>query len=398
MQAAGARESLDGVYRSAYGVGGDWQAAVDACLAALDTPSAHGTPGPEHANPGIIANLGIVYVTDHVAPYLPEVIEQLRQACGVQHWCGTVGLGVAAPGLEIFDEAAVSLLLLALPDASFQLLPATGDDLTLPPYVIPWLEKHGGASGLIHADPRTPDLAEMVASLAELYSVDAAGGISASRAEQAQVSGRISMGEHAVLGLSGALFSPSLELIHGLSQGCSPMGPLRQATAADGRMIASIDGRPALTVLAEDVGASLTEDPRHQLKDVHLALPIPGGSSSDYLVRNILGIDPVRGVIAVGEEVEPGQRLQFVRRDATAAAGDLDRMLGELLRRLEGPPRAAVYISCVARGPNLFGPGSRELQRLQAILGDIPLTGFFANGEICNRRLYGYTGILTLFP
>lgn len=385
MEVAGTRASLDGAYRSAYGVGRDWQSAVDACLEALGASPAQ-------------ANLGIVYVTDHLAAHLPEVVEQLRQACGVQHWCGTVGIGIAAPGIEVFDEAAISLLLLDLPGDSFQLLPTTGEEFELPPHLTDWLARHGGASGLLHADPRTPELAEIVASLAELYSVDAVGGLSTSRAEQAQVSGQISMGRTSVLGLSGVLFSPTLKLVHGLSQGCSPLGPLRQATAAEGRLVASIDGRPALTVLAEDVGAGLTEDPRHQLEDVHLALPIPGGGASDYLVRNILGIDPVRGVIAAGEDVEPGQRLQFVRRDATAAAGDLDRMLGEALRQLESPPRAAIYISCMARGPNLFGPGSLELQRLQAALGDIPLTGFFANGEICNRRLYGYTGVLTLFP
>jgi len=30
-------------------------------------------------------------------------------------------------------------------------------------------------------------------------------------------------------------------------------------------------------------------------------------------------------------------------------------------------------------------------------LGDVPLVGFFANGEIARRHLYGYTGVLTVF-
>ena len=30
-------------------------------------------------------------------------------------------------------------------------------------------------------------------------------------------------------------------------------------------------------------------------------------------------------------------------------------------------------------------------------LGDVPLAGFYANGEISHNRLYGYTGVLTLF-
>ena len=65
-------------------------------------------------------------------------------------------------------------------------------------------------------------------------------------------------------------------------------------------------------------------------------------------------------------------------------------------RRIDTPPRAALYYSCIARGPNLFGQGSVELTTIADILGDVPLIGFFANGEISNNRLYGYTGVLSL--
>lgn len=385
MQAAGTRVSTDGAHRSAYGVGGDWRSATAACLQALG-----GVPTK--------ANLGLVYVTDHLADDLPQMLDRLREATGIEQWCGTVGLGVCAPGLEIFDQPALSLLLLTLPDESFRLLPPTGAEAEVPEALAGWLAANPGAIGLVHADPRTPDLVEAVASLAELRQLRLAGGLSASRASQSQIAGTLAVGDRATLGLSGAVFAPSLGLEVGMSQGCSQIGPLRQATAAEDGLLATIDGRPALTVLAEDLGTALTEDPRPQLAGVHLAFPVPGGDPDDYLVRNLVGLDPVRGILAVGEEVEPGRRLRFVRRDAEAAGGDLERMLTGLLGRLRQPPRAAVYVSCVARGPNLFGPGSRELARLRAALGEVPLTGFYANGEIFNTRLYGYTGVLVLFP
>jgi small ligand-binding sensory domain FIST len=87
----------------------------------------------------------------------------------------------------------------------------------------------------------------------------------------------------------------------------------------------------------------------------------------------------------------------FCRRDHDAAKQDLQRMLGDVKERAGGPAKAAVYYSCVARGPNLFGPDSEELKLVRDELGDIPLVGFFANGEISNNRLYGYTGVLALF-
>jgi small ligand-binding sensory domain FIST len=60
-------------------------------------------------------------------------------------------------------------------------------------------------------------------------------------------------------------------------------------------------------------------------------------------------------------------------------------------------PRAGLYFSCVARGPNLFQEPSRELVMIRDAFGDFPLAGFFGNGEIANDRIYGYTGVLALF-
>jgi small ligand-binding sensory domain FIST len=72
-------------------------------------------------------------------------------------------------------------------------------------------------------------------------------------------------------------------------------------------------------------------------------------------------------------------------------------MLEALGRGLARPPRGGVYVSCVGRGVNLFGPDSAELGLIRDVLGEFPLVGFYANGEISHRRLYGYTGVLTLF-
>ena len=92
-----------------------------------------------------------------------------------------------------------------------------------------------------------------------------------------------------------------------------------------------------------------------------------------------------------------GDRLLFCRRDAEAATADLARMTRGLAARLEAPARGALYFSCLARGPSLFGPDSAELAAIQAALGPLPMVGFFANGEICHDRLYTHTGVLTLF-
>jgi small ligand-binding sensory domain FIST len=72
-------------------------------------------------------------------------------------------------------------------------------------------------------------------------------------------------------------------------------------------------------------------------------------------------------------------------------------MLEDVKRRAGGAIKGGVYVACVARGANLFGPNSEELALVADALGPVPLVSFLANGEICHNRLYGYTGVVTLF-
>jgi small ligand-binding sensory domain FIST len=146
------------------------------------------------------------------------------------------------------------------------------------------------------------------------------------------------------------------------------------------------------------MGELLMRDLRRMAGLIFAAFPVPGSDMADYLVRNIIGIDIKSGLIGVAAEVAAGDPILFCRRDPASAIDDLDRMLAGLKRRLGNrTPRGGIYVSCIARGPNLFGPDAVELRRVREALGDFPLAGFFANGEICNDRLYGYTGVLTLF-
>ena len=129
---------------------------------------------------------------------------------------------------------------------------------------------------------------------------------------------------------------------------------------------------------------------------IHAALPIEGSDTGDYVVRSLVGLDPERGWLAIGEYVETGQGMFFVRRDPLSAEIDMRNRLEILKRRLGKKPRAALYYSCVGRGPSMFGTEGRELSLIEDVFADVPLIGFFGNGEISYNRLYGYTGVLTL--
>jgi small ligand-binding sensory domain FIST len=65
--------------------------------------------------------------------------------------------------------------------------------------------------------------------------------------------------------------------------------------------------------------------------------------------------------------------------------------------RAEAGAKGAIYVSCLGRGSNMFGEPGEEARLIQSQLGDIPLVGFSAAGEIGGSRLYGFTGVLTVF-
>ena len=219
------------------------------------------------------------------------------------------------------------------------------------------------------------------------------GGLSSSRAVPAQIAGGVTEG-----GVSGVLLSETVAVATALSQSCMPIGSGHEITDCQANIIIQLDGRPALDVFQGGVGEKLASELRRVGGLIFAALPVAGSDTGDYLVRNIVGFDVDRGLIGIGELVERGALVQFCRRDADAAEQDLGRMVESVKRRAGAEPRGALYFTCLARGPNMFGEASEELRLIERALGDVPLVGFFCNGEISHNRLYGYTGVLTLFP
>jgi small ligand-binding sensory domain FIST len=232
-------------------------------------------------------------------------------------------------------------------------------------------------------------------------------------------------------GLSGVAFGEGVSLVSRVTQGCQPIAAQRVITGAEGNVITELDHQPALDVLLADTGIAL-EDPQAamaQLRATLVGLTAEGADAvgrtgsfgADVVVRHIIGLDPARHAVAVAERVSTGMRMAFCARNAQAARADLVRICAEIREELEpeemslatasalaapapdsapSPERriaGAVYVSCAGRGGPHFGGPSAELQIVRHALGDVPLVGFFAGGEIARHHLYGYTGVLTVF-
>jgi small ligand-binding sensory domain FIST len=368
------------LFRFAHAQAEDWAHAAQACVDGLGRAAAG-------------ANLGFVYATDLLADDLGSILVYLRQRTGIAHWVGSVGLGICGGGEEYFDVPALAVMTAALPENSFHVFTAlnrSADELAAAARA--WIAAAGPAFGVVHGDPRNVATPAVVRELAGLTSGFLIGGLTSSRGPFHQVAGRLTGG-----GVSGVLFGPGVTVATGLSQGCQPLGPVHTVSDAMDNVLMRLDERPALDVFKEDIGAELAGDLRQVAGNVHAALPVAGSDTGDYTVRNLLGIDTRHGWLAIGERLSPGDRVLFVRRDPPSAETDLAAMVERIKGRLDGPPKAGLYFSCVARGAAMFGRRGREAEIIRRHLGDFPLVGFYAGGEISNARLYGYTGVLAVF-
>lgn len=412
------------LFPNAHATHPQWHMAAVLVLAQLRAQMAL----PQYAS---APTLGLLYITDHYADDAAALLDLLRRELPtVTDWAGAVGVGVAGNNVEYFDEPALSLMLCDLPRAHYRVFSG----------VAPLA--HGDAAGvgfaahtaLVHADGQTPELADLVAEMAGRTSSGYLfGGVVASRGAQVQLALPAGGEGDGVLhgGLSGVAFDAQVELVSRVTQGCQPIGAQAVITAAQDNVVLELDGEPALDVLLDTLGVTLQGDAQAALRAVRATLAgledadapqrqRTGHFGADTRVRHIVGLDATRSGVALGDHVEVGMRLAFCQRNVGAARADLMRICAEIREELSpqleeaqalpaagSAPQAepaggrricgALYVSCSGRGGPHFGGPSAELQIVRHALGDVPLAGFFAGGEIAAHRLYGYTGVLTVF-
>jgi small ligand-binding sensory domain FIST len=263
-------------------------------------------------------------------------------------------------------------------------------------------------TALVHAEGSTPDVQELLHELSARTTTGYLfGGLSSARNRPLHMADGVFTG-----GLSGVLFGPEVGLISRVTQGCQPIGPVRTITQGERNLVVTLDGKPALDCVLQDLGLErdVPADALSQALSTTLAglstgaedVPKwPGKFGADTLVRHLVGADLQHRVLAIADLVEPGMHLAFCTRNPKAAQEDLVRIATEIRAELEsgtaGQISGALYVSCSGRGGPHFGARHAELQTVQNALGDVPLVGFFAGGEIARDHLYGYTGVLTVF-
>jgi small ligand-binding sensory domain FIST len=404
----------------AHAVHPQWDMALGLVVAQL---RAHMVLPKHRLQHGPTPALGLVYITDRLAGEAPALVAGLREAFpNVAHWAGTTGVGILATEVEYWDEPALAVMLCDVPAHAVRTFHGRA----------PLPSQHADAAvhtALVHADGATPDLDGLIGELADRTAQRVVfGGLLSSRDQALQwaVSGADAQAVWES-GLSGVGFGAQVALTARVTQGCTPVGPAHEVTAVHGNVVLSLDNRPALRVLLQDLGLDMSEPARlmpvlrntlvglesaayegatasnaQERAQVLLARRV-GQFGAQTRVRHVIGLDVNNRGVAIGDHALVGDTLHFCRRDASAARADLMRVCAELRDEAEDPDagggglRGAVYVSCAGRGGPHFGAPHAEMKIVRHALGDVPVVGFFAGGEIGYRHLYGYTGVLLAF-
>jgi small ligand-binding sensory domain FIST len=356
-------------------------------------------------------SLGLVFMTPRFFSNAKQVLEILRVHAQIPLLVGCSSTSLISGGEEIEQNGGISLALYNLPDAKlepFYITQEQVDEANGPAY---WHNETGieppKTNGwLAFADPFNLDCDTWLREWNEAYApLAVVGGLASGdftgRSTQVYLNGEVYSEGVVVVSVGG-----KVEVASVISQGCTPIGETWTITKVDQNLIHEIGNRPAYEVLIETFGKLSPEDQKKCQGNLFIGLVVneylEEFHRGDFLIRNLIGVDPNSGVVAVGALPRAGQTMQFQRRDATAANEDMMALLNRAYEQLKNRKiYGGCLCSCNGRGSGLFGYPNHDAGLIQRRLGPIGLSGFFCNGEIGpigdKNFLHGYTASLALF-
>jgi small ligand-binding sensory domain FIST len=361
-------------------------AAVDEALGALGEPP----------------SLALVFASPHHAPEAGDLVQAARALTGDVPTIGCIAQWVIGGDKEVEQGPAVSALLVS----------GTGpvETFTVDYWPAPdggffsgYSFAHGGPH-LMLCDPVSFPAALFTEHLNQQWPGNVVAGGVAAAGDQRHGAHLFIDGAVVRSGAVG-LRLPGVQLDLLVAQGCRPIGSPFTVTGADGNVMRELGGRSPLERLQEMV-ASLPERDRSLLASggLHLGRVIdeyrPEQRRGDFLVRNVLGVDPASGAIVVGDQVEVGQTVQFHLRDAESAHEDLRELLEREAPLTAGGPGAALVFTCNGRGSQLFGEADHDAGLVAKVLGGLPAAGCFCAGELGpvggRNFLHGFTASIAV--
>lgn len=364
-------------------------------------------------------DLAVVFASPHHGKAMADVVSLVRQTTGARTLTGCTGESIIGGGLEVEQQPALSVWLARLPDVEvtpfhlrFERTLDGGSFLGWPDVLMDMGSNrspdlfHGGAM-LLLGDPFSFPADALLERINEDQpGLPVFGGMA---------SGAASPGENRLILNDDVLEDGAAAvLIHGpvrvrgvTSQGCRPIGTHFVITKADRNVIYELGGAPAMVRLKEIFQTLPARDQQLVNGGLHVGRVMSEYQDTfeqgDFLIKNVIGIDPEAGAIAIGDYVRVGQTVQFHVRDEDSADAELQSLLAKAKGDVDAPAGALLF-TCNGRGTRLFSTPHHDAEAVQSHFSQetpIPLAGFFAAGEIGpvggKNHIHGFTASIALF-
>ena len=358
------------------------------------------------------ADLTVIFIAPQYRDFYDKVPDLINRYLKPGLLFGCSGGGIIGNGEEVEQQAAFSITCAKMPGVKIQPFYSETKQLpdqdTSPSVWRDWLNVNieDQPHFIFLADPFSFRGEEFLAGIDFAYpNSKKVGGLA---------SGAQALGGNALYladqiydkGLIGIALSGDIELDTIVAQGCRPIGKPMKITDCQDTLLKELDGKPTLEVL-QDLNETLSDSDK-KLLQTSLFLGIEMNpmkddpKQGDFLIRNLMGVDRESGALAIGALLRTGQLVQFHLRDKKMSAEDLDVMLTRYLSQGQAEnARGALIFSCLGRGKYLYGEANHDTNMFRNKLGEIPLGGFFCNGEIGpvgnTTFLHGYTSSFGIF-
>lgn len=354
------------------------------------------------------ANVIVTTFSPHFARDAGALRDSLQAAFAPDVIIGCTAEGIIGRDAEVEQRYAISVLAGYLPDVKlhpFVLEPTAWQQMLATPETFAEAVGAPAATKLFVtlADPFSTPMDEVLGAFNAAYAdLPMVGGM-ASGSRRPGGNALIANDRVVNAGVVGVALAGALDVDVIVSQGCRPIGPVYTVTESENNVIRAIDGEPPLA-LFQKLAQTLPNDDRVLLKQgLFVGRAIDSGKETlgrgDFLIRNVAGVDPDSGALAVQGQVSDGEKIQFHVRDAETAEEDLAMMLTP--HSLFDPPSGALLFSCNGRGTRLYDRPNGDISTIQNVIGDVELAGFFCAGEIGpvggRNFLHGHTASMALF-
>lgn len=361
---------------------------------------------------GAEPDLVIAFISSSYGAQFIMLPALLRREFEAAQLFGCMGTSVIGNGLELEDQAALTLMGAVLPDVQLhavhleqQVTPPTYAERSL------WV----GALGLgdllpecmlLLADPFSFSAEHFLKGLDRHFPLATKVGGLASGMEQPGTPCLMLNDRFYPSGCVCLTFSGNIAMDTLIAQGCRPIGDPMFANATHENLILELDGKVPREMLTELYQRIKRADRKLFTDALFIGLAMEPQreqyQAGDFLIRTILGLDPDSGALLINTHVPAHSVVQLHLRDAITSAQDLELRLSHYsTTRDANLLHGALLFSCLGRGQEFYGHADHDSNAFKQHVSDVPLAGVFCNGEIGpvhgTTFVHGYSSVFAVF-